>query len=177
MFRLLVALMTVLTLVSAASQTAAQEQEVKPCPAGDVALVATPSAAMIAALEASLPASPPAEPYGSPTATVAVSPTGSPTTAETCLVVIDDFQFMPPVIKIPVGTAVVWRNDDVNPNPPPGGPPGFAHTATADDFSWNTGVLNLNDTSAPIVFDTPGSISYHCERHPEIMFGYMIEVE
>jgi plastocyanin len=163
MFRLLVAFVTVLTLVSAASQSAAQEVEL--CPAGDASLVATPSAAMIAALEASPPASPPAEPYGSPTATVAVSPTGSPTTAETCLVVIDDFQFMPPVIKIPVGTAVIWRNDH-----------GIPHTATADDFSWDTGVLNPTDTSAPIVFDTPGSIPYHCEIHLGFMFG-MIEVE
>ncbi|MCD6029610.1 MAG: copper-binding protein [Thermomicrobiales bacterium] len=163
MFRLLVALVTVLTLVSAASQTAAQEVEL--CPAGDASLVATPSAAMIAALEASPPASPPAEPYGSPTATVAVSPTGSPTTAETCRVDIGVFVYMPSVIKIPVGTSVIWTNRHNQ-----------IHTATADDSSWDTHDLSPTDTSAPIVFDTPGPIPYHCDKHPEFMFG-MIEVE
>jgi plastocyanin len=167
MFRLLVALVTVLTLVSAASQTAAQEVEL--CPAGDASLVATPSAAMIAALEASPPASPPAEPYGSPTATVAVSPTGSPTgsptTAETCRVDIGVFDYMPRAIKIPVGTSVIWTNRHNQ-----------IHTATANDSSWDTDDLSPSDTSAPIVFDTPGNIPYHCDEHPEFMFG-MIEVE
>jgi plastocyanin len=150
MLRLTIVFIFVLTLASAAAQTAAQEEA---CPAGDMALLATPGAETMASPEGSPAVSPTAEPYGSP----AASPTGSPTTAMTCVVEIPAFRFMPPVIKIPVGTSVIWSNTH-----------GRAHTATADDFSWDTGQIAPGDSSDPIVFDVAGTFPYHCDNHTEM---------
>jgi plastocyanin len=162
MIRLLVVLMTILALGFGATRITAQEEE--PCPAGDDALLATPSASPMASPVWTPTGSPTVEPKASPTATATVSPTVeptvSPTAAETCVVEIRDFAFMPAVIEIPAGTSVIWINRD-----------GAGHTATADDFSWDTGVLGSNQSSDPIAFDTPGDVPYHCDRHPDFMFG------
>lgn len=162
MLRLLVVLVAIAALVFAAVPITAQEEE--PCPGGDDSLVATPGASPMASPAWAPTGSPTAEPTESPTAwpteTPTVSPTASPTTAETCVVEIRDFAFMPAVIEIPAGTSVTWINRD-----------GAGHTATADDFSWDTGVLGMGQASDPILFDTPGDMPYHCDRHPDFMFG------
>jgi plastocyanin len=152
MAKLLVVMLTIFALVSAAGQTTAQEEEQCPEGTADAALMASPTG--------SPTGSPTTEPYGSPTTEPNGSPTASPTTVETCLVIIDDFEFMPKIIQIPVGTSVIWRNDDST-----------WHTASAVDDSWDSGRLDPGDVSTPVTFDTVGNVPYQCNRHPTDMKG------
>lgn len=78
-------------------------------------------------------------------------------------VVMTDFAFTPQSITIQVGSTVTWRND---------GP--SAHTATADDTSFSTGILKKGE-SRTATFNQVGSIDYVCTLHPE-MTG-TVEVE
>src|SRR5688572_19640684 len=110
MLRLLVVFTTVLALVSAATQTAAQEEE--PCAAIEGALAATPDASPTTYAAGSPTTSPTTEPNGSPTGSPTVTVTTSPTAAERCSVDIAGFAFNPPNISIAVGTTVTWTNMD-----------------------------------------------------------------
>jgi plastocyanin len=76
-------------------------------------------------------------------------------------VTIADFSFSPASITVHVGDTVQWVND---------GP--SAHTATADDGSFNTGVLQKGQ-SASVVFHQPGTFPYHCSIHP-FMHGTVV---
>lgn len=78
-------------------------------------------------------------------------------------VVMSDFAFAPQSITIQVGSTVTWRND---------GP--SAHTATADDTSFSTGILKKGE-SRTATFNQVGSIDYICTLHPQ-MTG-TVEVE
>jgi LPXTG-motif cell wall-anchored protein len=69
-------------------------------------------------------------------------------------VTISDFKFAPPSITVQVGDTVVWRND---------GP--AAHSATADDGSFDTGLLSKGATGS-FKFTKAGKFSYHCTPHP-----------
>lgn len=163
MLRLLVVLVLTLAFIPAMPQIAAQEHE--PCPAGEDALLATLRASPMASPMWTPTGSPTVEPTESPTATATAEPTTSPVAAETCVVETIDFAFEPAVIEIPAGTSVIWVNQGER-----------THTATADDFSWDTGPIAAGQESAPIVFDTPGDVPYHCDFHPDRMFG-VIRVE
>ena len=74
---------------------------------------------------------------------------------------IADFQFTPATITIHVGDTVTWVNN---------GP--SAHTATASNNSFNTGVLPKGH-SASHTFTTAGTFSYICSIHP-FMHGTVI---
>jgi plastocyanin len=78
-------------------------------------------------------------------------------------VAMSDFAFTPQSITIQVGSTVTWRND---------GP--SAHTATADDTSFSTGILKKGE-SRTATFNQVGSIDYVCTLHPQ-MTG-TVEVE
>lgn len=151
MLRLFVVFTFSLALMSAATQTAAQEDE--PCPAAENAVAATPGASPTAYAASSPTASPTVEPKGSPTVTA---------TAESCTVEVSGFAFNPPDITVSVGTTVTWINKD-------GGTP---HTATADDKDPATGQpffnINLPDEneSGSYTFNTAGRFPYHCNIHP-----------
>ena len=80
-------------------------------------------------------------------------------------VLIQDFAFDPPHIQVSAGDTVTWT----------GGTDEEAHTATADDGSFDTGTMNEGDT-AEITFEEPGEYSYFCEIHPE-MLGLVTVVE
>ena len=67
---------------------------------------------------------------------------------------IADFTFTPPSITIKVGDTVTWTNN---------GP--SAHTATADDGSFDSGNLAQGKTFSH-TFQTAGTFSYHCTIHP-----------
>jgi plastocyanin len=69
-------------------------------------------------------------------------------------VTITDFKFTPATIDVNVGDTVTWTND---------GP--TAHSATADDGSFDTGILQTGE-SGSATFDTAGSFSYICTPHP-----------
>lgn len=76
-------------------------------------------------------------------------------------VTIADFHFTPASITIHVGDTVTWVND---------GP--SAHTATANNGSFNTGVLQKGQ-SASHTFTTAGTVTYICSIHP-FMHGTIV---
>jgi plastocyanin len=67
---------------------------------------------------------------------------------------ISDFEFRPEAITVEAGTKVTWTNGDEAP-----------HTATADDGSFDTGTLDLDD-AAGVTLDEAGTYSYYCRFHP-----------
>jgi LPXTG-motif cell wall-anchored protein len=76
-------------------------------------------------------------------------------------VTIADFQFTPATVTIHVGDTVTWVNH---------GP--SAHTATANNGSFNTGVLQKGQ-SASHTFTTAGNFTYICSIHP-FMHGTIV---
>ena len=68
-------------------------------------------------------------------------------------VAISGFSFSPKDITINVGDSVTWTNSDAQ-----------AHTATADDASFDTGTIG-NNTSKAVTFATAGVFAYHCSIH------------
>jgi len=81
--------------------------------------------------------------------------------ADDTSVTISDFKFAPASITIHVGDTVTWTND---------GP--SAHTATANNGSFNTGVLQKGH-SASHTFTTAGTFTYICSIHP-FMHGTVV---
>ena len=67
---------------------------------------------------------------------------------------ISDFKFDPETVTVKAGTEVTWTNSDA-----------AAHTATADDSSFDTGDMDKGD-SASVTFDKPGTFTYYCRFHP-----------
>lgn len=76
-------------------------------------------------------------------------------------VTISDFQFGPNTITVQVGQAITWANS---------GP--SAHTATARDGSFDTGLLRKG-ASASHTFTQAGTFTYFCRIHP-FMHGTVI---
>jgi len=79
------------------------------------------------------------------------------TAGATASVEIRNFTFTPGNLHVPVGAKVTWTNYD---DPP--------HTATAQDGSWDTGILNKGQ-SGTITFDKPGDYTYYCKVHPNMV--------
>lgn len=74
--------------------------------------------------------------------------------AQTFDVDIRNLAFNPQNLSIPVGATVRWTNNE-----------GFlTHTATADDFSWDSGLLSPGQQFSR-TFNTPGVYPYHCDLH------------
>ncbi|HJR62605.1 MAG TPA: cupredoxin family copper-binding protein [Gemmatimonadaceae bacterium] len=59
-----------------------------------------------------------------------------------------------PRLEISAGTTIRWKNEDQVP-----------HTVTADDGSWNSGLIAPGATWSR-TFDEAGSFGYHCTPHP-----------
>lgn len=74
---------------------------------------------------------------------------------------ITNFKFSPDTLTVKVGDKVTWTNND-----------SAGHSATADDSSFDTGVLATGQ-SATVTFNKPGTVSYHCSVHP-MMKGTII---
>jgi plastocyanin len=87
----------------------------------------------------------------------AVDPSTLPA-EETTEVFIQDFVFDPPHIQVAVGDTVTWT-EGADPEP---------HTATADDETFDSGVLEEGDTFE-FTFEEAGEFSYFCEIHPEML--------
>ena len=67
---------------------------------------------------------------------------------------IGDNFFDPPDVAIEPGSTITWTNNGDEP-----------HTVTADDGSFDSGVLNPGD-SYTVAFGGQGTVTYHCEIHP-----------
>lgn len=81
-------------------------------------------------------------------------------------VTIVDFDYVPPDVTVNVGDSVTWTNSGDEP-----------HTATADNGSFDTPVLNSGQ-SASVTLAQPGTFSYFCKLHPPQEFpGFTGTVE
>ena len=89
------------------------------------------------------------------------SPGSSPVTHE---VAITGFKFVPAELKVRPGDRIRWTNADFS-----------AHTATADDGSWDTGGLDEGQ-SATIDVVAGMSLTYHCDFH-RAMRAKLVECE
>jgi plastocyanin len=69
---------------------------------------------------------------------------------------IGDNFFDPPDVAVEPGSTITWTNNGAMP-----------HTVTADDGSFDSGVLNPGD-SYTVAFDGQGTVTYHCTIHPEM---------
>ena len=69
-------------------------------------------------------------------------------------VTIKNLKFMPAEVSVPVGTTVVWVNNDDEP-----------HTVTAQQKQFKSKPLDKNDTFS-VAFDKPGEYPYFCSIHP-----------
>ena len=76
---------------------------------------------------------------------------------------IKNFAFGPKTITIKKGTKVAWTNQD-----------SVSHTATADDGSFDTGLLAKGE-SGSVTFDKVGTFSYHCTPHPNMKAAIIVE--
>lgn len=99
------------------------------------------------------------EPAGEATDTTAPSSSGesadsgSDAASSGDAVQIVDFTFKPETLEVAAGTTVKWTNEDK-----------FAHTATADDKSFDSGNMDEGDTFEH-TFDEPGTFDYICSIH------------
>ena len=65
--------------------------------------------------------------------------------------------FRPATLTVGVGATVTFFNDD-----------GRTHTATANDFSWDSGNFDPGQ-SYQKTFNTPGTVGYFCVIHPDMI--------
>ena len=90
------------------------------------------------------------------------APSGQARKAEKVEIV--EFTYSPDPVVVQVGGKVTWKNND---NPP--------HTATADDGSFETGIIETGKT-ASVTFKEAGTFTYYCKVHP-FMHGTVEVVE
>jgi plastocyanin len=67
---------------------------------------------------------------------------------------INNFKFMPNNITVPVGTTVVWENNDDIP-----------HTVVSLDGSFRSAALDTEDKFS-FTFNKAGTFEYFCSLHP-----------
>jgi len=72
--------------------------------------------------------------------------------------------YSPNPAAVAAGKTVSWKNADA-----------VAHTATADDGSFNTGTIAPGQTSAPITMSSAGSVGYHCAFHPGMVATLQVQ--
>jgi len=107
-----------------------------------------------ATVTANTPAAPPATP-----ASVAAATTPPPAAATAVQMVEPQpaalsWGFAPETVTVKVGDSIKWTNAGTLP-----------HTATADDGSFDTGLVDPGQ-NATVTFNTAGTFSYHCAPHP-----------
>jgi plastocyanin len=85
----------------------------------------------------------------------------SPGTGTGTVVHIRDDAFVPASLTVKAGDKITFVNDDDD-----------AHTATADDASWDSEGLNQGQKWTH-VFMKAGKVAYHCTVHP-MMHGTVV---
>jgi plastocyanin len=90
--------------------------------------------------------------------------TPSGTTSETKnSVEIKNYSFSPSTLTVKVGDSVTWTNND-----------SVGHSATADDNSFDTGVLQQGQ-SGSVTFKKVGTYTYHCSVHPNMKATIVVQ--
>jgi plastocyanin len=79
-------------------------------------------------------------------------------------VAISGFSYSPASVTVNVGDTVTWTNSDAQ-----------AHTATADDASWDTGNIGGSGGTGAVTFATAGTFPYHCNIHPQMTGTVTVE--
>ena len=69
---------------------------------------------------------------------------------------ITRFKFVPERVEVRVGDTIRWINDDLAP-----------HTATADEYGWDTGEIAQNQ-SAEVEVTEDMETTYFCVFHPHM---------
>lgn len=107
-----------------------------------------------------------ATPKPKPTATQPAkeTPTDKPA-GQVHIVEIVNFAFSPVELTVKVGDSVKFINKDE-----------VGHTATADDKTFDTGKLDL-DQAKEITFAKEGEFSYYCLPHPAMKGTIIVEAE
>jgi len=79
-----------------------------------------------------------------------------PSAAGLPVIFIKQFAYVPAQLHVRAGERVAWVNCESD---------GTPHTATADDASFDSGLLNPNDAYVR-AFPVAGTVPYHCDLHP-----------
>jgi len=77
-------------------------------------------------------------------------------TPATYTITIHKFKFDPDHIDVHVGDTITWINQDLAP-----------HTATADAYDWDTGMLEKGQSKSLLVSEKMTG-SYFCRFHPNM---------
>ena len=96
------------------------------------------------------------DPTAVPAETTAPTESATPVPNSTTTVDIRDHTFNPAQLNVAPGTTVTFVNNDSEP-----------HTATADNGLFDTGVLQPG-SSFDVFLDGSGTVTYHCELHPDM---------
>jgi plastocyanin len=82
---------------------------------------------------------------------------------ETKEITIENYAYNPAQITVAAGTKINWTNKDK-----------IAHTVTADDKSFDSGLLKTNAGFSK-VFSSPGTFAYHCTPHPNMKAQIVVQ--
>jgi plastocyanin len=103
------------------------------------------------------------DPTTAPTETTAPAESTAPAPNSTTTVDIRDHAFDPAQLNVAPGTTVRFVNNDSEP-----------HTATADNGLFDTGELEPGDSSFDVFLDGSGTVTYHCELHPDMQGSIVV---
>ncbi len=93
---------------------------------------------------------------GSPSQAQPTTQAGSSTEVTKNAVTIQNMAFSPATLTVKVGDKITWTNQD-----------SVGHSATADDNSFDTGVLSQGQSES-VTFSKAGTYTYHCSVHPNM---------
>ena len=129
--------------------------QILPIPGSGGALTSYQHAQLMAAipLQAGNVSFPPGPAPAAPTATTQAQAPAAAPAANAVQVSIRNFLFGTGPLTVKVGTTVTWVNDD-----------SAAHTATADNKLWDSGVLQKGQ-SFSFTFKQAGQFPYYCTLH------------
>lgn len=85
--------------------------------------------------------------------------------SQTHTIVIRQMQFNPAQVTVAPGDTIEWKNEDI-----------FAHTATASDGSFDSGLIAPGTTWKTVVHGS-GTISYHCRPHPNMAAAIVVSAQ
>lgn len=78
-------------------------------------------------------------------------------------VIIEDFEYSPGNLHVPVGASLTWTNRDSAP-----------HSATDLDGPWDTGVLGKAER-ATVTFNVAATFDYFCTVHPNMKARLVVQ--
>jgi plastocyanin len=102
----------------------------------------------------------------SPTTGTQVKPPPGSTTGtdfKPASVTIENLAFSPASLTVPIGTTVIWTNNDFT-----------THTVTSDTGLFDSGSIN-NGGSFNHIFNDKGVFNYHCTIHAEMKGTVTVE--